>query len=171
MKRSVERCVKPCVIIGLPALLALSVSHAVAQAQAPPAPAPYPELRVDAISGRGTALQGGAGVTIPAGIYVRVAIDGAAGTTWRDGGAHASGRGDVLARFTLDPFREVPLGLSLGGGVSVPMAEGDRTRPYATVVVDVEGRRRGNWTPAVQVGLGGGVRVGVAIRRSPLRWR
>lgn len=140
-------------------------------ARAQNAPLSYPELRVDAIDGRGQTLQAGAGATVPAGIYVRIAFDAAAGTTWRDDAAHASGRGDVIARFSLDPFREVPLGLSLGGGVSVPVVQGDRTRPYATVAVDLEGRRRGSWTPAVQVGLGGGVRVGFAIRRSPLRWR
>lgn len=135
------------------------------------APASYPELRVDAINGRGNTLQAGGGLTMPAEIYVRIAFDVAAGATWRDGSAHASGRADVIARFSLDPLREVPLGLSLGGGVSVPMVEGDRTRPYATVVIDLEGKRHGSWSPALQVGLGGGVRVGLAFRRSPLRWR
>ena len=135
------------------------------------APASYPELRVDAINGRGNTIQAGGGLTIPAGIYVRAAMDVAAGATWHDGSAHASGRGDVIARFSLDPLRESPLGLSLGGGISVPVIEGDRVRPYATIVVDLEGRRRGTWTPAVQLGLGGGVRLGLAIRHSPPRWR
>jgi hypothetical protein len=135
------------------------------------APQRYAEYRVDAISGRGNTVQGGGGVTVPEGIYVRLAVVGALGTTWRDGAAHASGRGDVIARFSLDPLRESPLGLSLGGGVSVPIVEGDRVRPYATVVIDLEGRMRGHWTPAVQLGLGGGTRLGVALRASPPRWR
>jgi hypothetical protein len=151
---------------ALPVALALATT---AGAQA--APASYPELRVDDINGRGNTLQAGGGLTVPAGIYVRVAMDVAGGTTWHDGGAHASGRGDVIARFSLDPLRESPLGLSLGGGVSVPVVEGDRARPYATIVLDLEGRRRGAWTPAVQLGLGGGARLGIAIRRSPPRWR
>jgi hypothetical protein len=135
------------------------------------APQRYAEYRVDGISGRGNTLQAGGGVTVPEGIYVRVAVDGAFGTTWRDGAAHPSGRGDVIARFSLDPLRESPFGLSLGGGVSVPVVEGDRVRPYATVVIDLEGRMRGHWTPAVQLGLGGGTRLGVALRASPPRWR
>jgi hypothetical protein len=151
-------------------LLAIGCAIA-ASAGAQVAPASYPELRVDAINGRGNTIQAGGGLTVPAGIYVRVAMDVAGGATWRDGSGHASGRGDVIARFSLDPLRESPLGLSLGGGVSLPVVDGDRVRPYATVVVDLEGRRRGTWTPAVEFGLGGGVRVGLAIRRSPLRWR
>jgi hypothetical protein len=153
----------------LAAFIAGIVASSAAAAQN--APVSYPELRVDAINGRGNTLQAGGGITVPAGIYVRVAFDVAGGSTWRDGAAHASGRGDVIARFTLDPLREVPLGLSLGGGVSVPVIEGDRVRPYATVVADLDGRRHGSWTPAVQVGLGGGVRIGFAIRASAPRWR
>ena len=81
----------------------------------------------------------------------------------------ASGRVDAIARFLLDPFREMPLGLSLGGGVSVPYASGDTaTRPYLTAVVDIEGRRRGGLTPALQLGLGGGARVGLVLRTSML---
>jgi hypothetical protein len=44
-------------------------------------------------------------------------------------------------------------------------------RPYLTVVIDVEGRMRGPVTPALQVGLGGGTRVGVVLRASKARWR
>ncbi|HXT14416.1 MAG TPA: hypothetical protein VN706_02220 [Gemmatimonadaceae bacterium] len=134
-------------------------------------PQPHAEYRIDYINGRGNTLQGGAGWSMPVGIYVRMALDGAAGTTWRDGVAHASGRVDGIARFTLDPLRESPIGFSLGGGLSVPVIDGERVRPYATVVMDIEGRRRGNWTPAVQIGLGGGARVGVVIRGSDPHWR
>jgi hypothetical protein len=135
------------------------------------APQRYAEYRLDAISGRGNTVQAGAGLNVPEGIYVRLAFDAAIGTTWRDGAAHPSGRGDVIARFLLDPLRESPLGLSLGGGVSVPVVQDDRVRPYATIVVDLEGRMRGHWTPALQLGLGGGTRLGVALRASPPRWR
>jgi hypothetical protein len=154
----------------LAALMAIACVAA-SRASAQDAPVSYPEFRIDGINGRGNTLQAGAGAVIPAGIYVRVSLDAAAGTTWRDGAAHASGRADVIARFTLDPLRESPIGFSLGGGVSVPVVEGDRVRPYATVVLDVEGRMHAKWTPAIQVGLGGGARVGVAIRRSAPRWR
>jgi hypothetical protein len=132
----------------------------------------YAEYRGDAIVGRGTTVQGGAGVVLPAGVYVRTSVDGAAGVTWRDGGTHASGRVDVIARFLLDPYREVPIGVSMGGGVSVPYASGDRNlRPFLTAVVDVEGRVRRGLTPALQLGFGGGTRIGVVVRTSHGAWR
>jgi len=155
------------------ALVALGFVVAPAAVRAQLAAAPtYAEYRADAIVTRGAAVELGAGIVIPAGTYVRVSVDGAAGPTWRDGSVHASGRVDAIGRFLLDPFREVPVGVSLGGGVSVPYVAGDpRVRPYLTVVVDVEGRMRGSFTPALQVGLGGGARIGVVIRRSPRRYR
>jgi hypothetical protein len=132
----------------------------------------FTEYRADVLVGRGTAVEGGLGIVIPAGVYVRTSIDGAAGATWRDDSPHASGRVDIISRFLLDPFRETPVGVSLGGGVSVPYASGDRrVRPYLTAVVDVEGRRRSGITPAIQIGFGGGTRVGFVLRRSPRTWR
>jgi hypothetical protein len=142
-----------------------------AWAQLPP-PTPYAEVRGDVVVGRGTAAEGGLGAVLPLGAYVRMSIDGAAGATWRSGGASASGRVDAIGRFLLDPYREMPFGLSLGGGISVPVTQGDaHVRPYLTAVVDVEGRKRGPITPALQIGLGGGARLGVLLRMSPGRWR
>jgi len=131
----------------------------------------YREFRVDAIDGRGTSVQGGAGFTVPMGIYVRLAALGGIGPQWRDGETVLAGRTDVIARFLLDPFRQSPVGLSIGGGVSVPYEKGTHVRPYLTAVVDVEGHRHGKLTPALQVGLGGGVRVGIVLRTSVLRRR
>jgi hypothetical protein len=154
---------------ALAALLAFRGSALRAQLPAPPS---YAEIRADAIVGNGTAAQAGVGGVIPLGAYVRFSVDGAAGSTWRDGGAHASGRVDAIGRFLLDPYREMPFGLSLGGGLSVPVTQGDkRARPYLTAVADIEGRRRGSVTPALQIGLGGGARLGVVLRMSPGRWR
>ena len=145
------------------------ISELSAQTGPPPA---YPELRVDAIVGRGTALHAGGGVVLPMGPYVRLGVIGAAGATWRDGSTKASGRLDAVARYLLDPFREVPLGLSLGGGLTLPYASGEKTlRPYLTAVVDLEARRRGGLTPALQIGVGGGARIGLALRRSIAAWR
>ena len=135
-------------------------------------PPQYAEFRADVITGNGTTTQAGAGLVVPLDIYVRLGLDAAVGSTWRDGVARGSGRVDGIARFLLDPFRQVPLGLSLGGGLSVPYVVGEeRLRPYLTAVIDVEGRMRGPITPAIEVGLGGGTRVGVVLRASPSRWR
>jgi hypothetical protein len=153
------------------AVSGLCVTPPRAAAQLPAVPR-YAEYRADVIVGRGTAVQAGAGEVIPLDTYVRLGIDAAVGPAWRDGGMHASGRVDAIGRFLLDPFREIPVAVSLGGGVSVPYTSGDaHLRPYATVVLDVEGRKRGGWTPAVQLGLGGGARLGVVLRRSAPRYR
>ncbi len=142
-----------------------------AHAQASLVPPPYAEYRADGIFGNAETVHGGVGLNVPMGIYVRLGLIGAAGVTHRDGDVSFSGRTDVIARFLLDPLREMPLGLSLGGGVSVPYEEGTRVRPYLTAVIDVEGRRRHGISPALQVGLGGGTRVGIFLRASPERRR
>ena len=131
-----------------------------------------PELRVDALGGRGTSAQIGAGVQIPAGAYVRVGVIGAVGNRWLDGGYATEGRADVLARFLLDPFRQSRWGLSAGGGVSLLAHAGDRVRPNLLVALDLEGPRWSSGvSPAFSVGLGGGVRGGVALRWGRARAR
>ena len=132
----------------------------------------YAEYRVDIIAARTTSAQAGGGVEIPLDVYTRLGLIAAAGVTARGGAWHASGRVDVLARYLLDPFREVPWGLSLGGGVTIPYVDGDtRIRPYLTLVVDLEGPRRKGWSPAFQLGLGGGARLGLVMRASTPQWR
>lgn len=128
-------------------------------------PRPYPEIRADGIVGRGSALQLGAGPVVPVGYYVRIGIIGAAGVVRRGGATLADERIDVTARYLLDPFRETRDALSLGGGVSL-VSEERHVRPYLVLVADLEGRRHDAWTPALQLGLGGGARVGVVLRRS-----
>ena len=125
------------------------------------------ELRVDAINVRSAhegTVHGGIGTNVPLGPYVRFEIDAAGGVTKRDSVDHRSGRVDALARFLVDPFRETTWGLSIGGGVSSMFAEGARTHEYLVVLVDVETPRIGALSPAVQIGLGGGARIGIIAR-------
>jgi hypothetical protein len=125
------------------------------------------EVRADAIDPRSTkdaTLQAGVGVNLPLGSYARLELDGAGGVTRRAEEDHHSGRGDVIVRFLLDPFAESPWGLSIGGGMSALFAEGARTHAYLVVVADVEAPRVGGIVPALQVGLGGGLRVGLVAR-------
>jgi len=132
----------------------------------------YSEFRADAIVARETAAQVGAGLVVPLGIYVRFSVDAAGGVTFADNASRASGRVDAIGRFLLDPFRETPIAVSFGGGLSVPYVNGQsHIRPYLTAVLDVEGQKRGPVTPALQLGLGGGARVGLVLRASPPRWR
>jgi len=125
------------------------------------------EVRVDAIDLRSATngtLQAGVGVNLPLGSYARFELDGAGGVTRRADEDHHSGRGDAIARFLLDPFAESPWGLSIGGGMSALFAEGARTHAYLVVVADVEAPRVRGVVPALQVGLGGGLRVGLVAR-------
>lgn len=149
------------------ALLAVTGARRPARAQQPTTPPTIPELRVDLITGDRAAVQLGAGIQIPIGYYVRVGLVGAAGVRIdsHEGAGPGSSRVDVLARFLIDPFRQSPYGLSLGGGITLRADGGDRVRPALLVAMDAEGRRAGGWTPAVQLGLGGGARIGLVMRR------
>jgi len=124
------------------------------------------EIRVDAIAANGGAVvQAGGGVQIPAGYYARVGLIGAVGADAVASSAAVSGRLDIIGRFLLDPFREHAWGLSAGAGISLRAARRDKVRPYLAAVIDLEGPRRpSGMAPAFQVGLGGGVRVGAALR-------
>ena len=115
-----------------------------------------PELRVDAIGPAPHAVHAGAGLTVALGHYARISAVGGIGVRHGD----IAGRGDLIARVLLDPFRQRRFGFSLGGGLSV------RERPWLLAVVELEGPERFGWMPAVQGGLGGGPRVGLVFRRA-----
>ena len=124
-----------------------------------------PELRVDAISAQQrTVVELGAGFQLPAGSYARIGIIGAAGADVTHGGPRATGRVDIIGRFLFDPFRQNQWALSAGAGVSVRAQTQDYVRPYLVAIIDLEGPRQRGFSPAVQLGLGGGVRIGAAVR-------
>jgi hypothetical protein len=125
-----------------------------------------PELRVDALVARATALHLGLGGSLPAGRAVRVEIVAAGGGARRDGDTRLSLRGDVVARFLLDPERLARWGLYAGAGGSVRHDEGGRTRALAVVTIGVEGPGGRRLMPFVEVGLGGGARIGAGVRRA-----
>jgi hypothetical protein len=130
------------------------------------------ELRVDAIVAHNSAIEGGASLIVPAGVYARTAVTAAGGMAERESAAKGVGRLEVVSRFLLDPFRDWPYGLSIGAGVGVTnLADGRRWRPYLASVLDLETKRVGKLSPALQVGLGGGVRLGIALRSGTERWR
>jgi len=157
----------------LPTALALIATTAPdLDAQGPSQPRTSTEYRADMIIGEGTAAQIGAGAQIPLGYYVRLGITGAAGVTTHDGVSVGGGRLDVIGRYLLDPFREVAWTPSFGGGVTIRYDDGDKNaHVYLTVILDIEGPRRGPFSPALQIGLGGGTRIGVALRTTRGPWR
>jgi hypothetical protein len=130
------------------------------------APRLQPEARLDGMTGAAWAVHAGLGVTAPLGTYVRYGIVGALG-----GGAFGvSGRTDLIARFTLDPFREkrwAPYGV---GGISVRYG-GSSTWANLLLLAGIEGPAGRGVAPAIELGFGGGFRVGVTLRRAFARRR
>lgn len=128
-------------------------------------PASYWAARADGIIARGTTEHLGAGMEFPLDAYTREGIYLEGGATERDGSVVPSGRVDLFTRFLLDPYRQVRWGFSLGGGLTVPINESrNPSRPNVAVILDLEGPQTGRFSPAVQLGLGGGARLGVVLR-------
>ncbi|MGH7650840.1 MAG: hypothetical protein ACREMS_03255 [Gemmatimonadaceae bacterium] len=147
-------------------ITAVGLSAARTSAQIP-TQAVQSELRLDAIVARTSAVQAGYGISLPAGIYIRNGLVFGAGA----GENGADARVDLISRFSLDPFREnrwAPYG---GAGLSgrFRTAADGGSRGYLLVFVGVEGGlsagARSGWVPAVELGLGGGARVGIILRR------
>jgi hypothetical protein len=137
-----------------------------------------PEVRVDATSATVQRLELSAGAAIPLGTYVRLALLAGGGLARDDrsgspayGDRVAAARADVVARFQLDPFHQSLHGAYSGAGLSYLASKGERGRLYLTLLAGLELRDRGHIVPAIELGLGGGVRIGIALRRATPRWR
>ena len=125
------------------------------------------EVRVDGIFARSSAVEAGYGVSVPAGIYVRTGLVAGAGV-----GRHGiESRADFISRFSLDPFRQSRWAPYGGAGLSGrfrSLADGGATA-YLLVFLGIEGPlpagQLSGWAPAVEVGLGGGARVALILRR------
>jgi hypothetical protein len=152
-----------CVVFAL-ALAIVGPPSAIAQI---PTQAVQSEVRVDAIFARSPGVEAGYGISIPAGIYVRTGLVGAVGA-----GRHGvESRADFVSRFSLDPFRQsrwVPYaGAGLSGRFRASADGGSKA--FLLVFLGLEGplpdRQLSGWVPAFEVGLGGGARVGVILRR------
>jgi hypothetical protein len=133
-----------------------------------------PEIRLDGFSGDPWAVHAGAGLGVRVSSNVRVALAGGVGKRFqsRDGlgaggaGQQVSGRVEVLGRFVLDPYREAPRGPYAAAGIAQRLEAGLRPRTRLTALAGVEGRPRGGWAPSLEAGFGGGVRVGLVLRRA-----
>ncbi len=150
---------------ALAAVLAFTVPVAGA-GQGRPQPIQH-EVRLDGLLAEQAAVHAGYGVSVPAGLYVRTGLVLGAGL-----GRHGlEGRSDLIGRFSFDPLRQSRWGPYGGGGVSARFhsTEDGGANAYLLIFLGVEGplpagRTRG-WVPAVEVGLGGGARVGIVMRR------
>jgi hypothetical protein len=146
--------------------LGMAATLSVARAQ-PPLQKLQSEVRVDAIFARTPGVEAAYGFTVPAGIYVRSGLVGGIGA-----GRHGfEGRTDLISRFSFDPFRQSRWAPYAGAGLSGRYRSklDGGSRAYILVFLGVEGPlplgETSGWVPAVEVGLGGGARVGLILRR------
>lgn len=126
---------------------------------------PRPLVRADVLASHSTAAHLALGITVPAGNYVRVDVAGGGGAEWAAGESRASARGDLVARFVLDPFRQSRWSGYGGGGIGA-LRSGGRWRGHLLAVIGVEGPATKGMLPALELGLGGATRVGVVLRRA-----
>src|ERR1700730_6767551 len=97
---------------------------------------------------------------------MRFGITAAAGYAWTHEAGMSSARVDLSARYLLDPFHEIAWGLYGGAGFSSRWDEASHWHEYLLVLAGVEGPAKGGWRAAIEGGLGGGVRIGVVLRRA-----
>ncbi len=145
--------------------LAASPSCALAQFVAIQ-PAVQFEARVDALGGPPAGAQLGVGANYAAGYYIRIGVDAAAGAVSRDGTATASARVDLASRFLLDPFHEFRWAPYAGGGVTMQWDRNATRRADLLLLIGLEGPAHAGWRTAFELGLGGGARLGVVLRRA-----
>ena len=141
---------------GMLPLVALACVARVAQGQFL-----QPELRLDISGPEPVAIEPGVGLTTPLGTYARLGMN--AGYDVR-GAPERTGRrwrGDVIARITLDPLRQQRWALSFGGGVSYRGAT-----TYLAALADLEGPEVRGVMPALQIGVSGGTRAAIILRRA-----
>jgi len=147
--------------------LALSILAPTPVSAQVPTQAFQSEVRLDGFVARSSAVEVGYGVSIPADLYTRLGLVGGVGA-----GRHGlESRADFIARFSLDPFRQsrwAPYALAGLSGRFRALADGG-AKGYLLVCLGLEGPlpdgQLSGWVPAVEIGLGGGARVGVILRR------
>jgi hypothetical protein len=102
---------------------------------------------------------------VGSGAFAQLVVAAGVGPAWWHGGRRVSVRADLLARFQLDPFREAAWGLYAAGGLSALDDGFEAPRALLTLLLGAElpSRARGGW--AVEIGLGGGVRAALILRR------
>ncbi|MDF1502457.1 hypothetical protein [Roseisolibacter sp. H3M3-2] len=125
------------------------------------------EARVDGIVARDGGVLAGAGLFGDAGLYARLGVVALGGVVRAPGGgAVAAGRLEALARFHIDPLRQSRRGIYAGGGLAAAVRRGGAPAWQLVAQLGAEGRPRGGVAPAVEVGLGGGARVALVLRRA-----
>jgi hypothetical protein len=168
-RRALSALFALCALVGVPlcslAAVAAMPGCTLAQSDGFKPPVQF-EMRADLLGGPPAGAQLGAGANVTMGSYIRIGADAALGASSRDGGAVASGRVDFVSRYLLDPFREFRLGPYVGGGFTAQWDRRANWRGDLLVIIGVEGPVHAGWRTSVELGLGGGARLGVVLRRA-----
>jgi hypothetical protein len=155
------RSIKRSATVG--ALLLIVVSSARAQAS-------HAELeaRLDAIIANRSALQAALGADIPISPAIHLELAAGIGPSFANGaGADISARGDAIVHFLLDPRHAMRWSPYAGGGIGARYDRGPDWRAVAIIVAGVNAPRWKHAIPFIEVGLGGGFRLGAGLRRAP----
>ena len=120
------------------------------------------EGRIDGIAANPAAIHAGAGVTFTTGTYLRSGIIAGIGAS-KSG---ISGRIDFVNRFHLDPFREHKWAPYGGGGITTRFDDNRKTRVFLLLIAGVDGPVKNGLGTSIEAGLGGGARIGIAIRKA-----
>ena len=125
-----------------------------------------PELRADAVLGDRPIALGGIGLAQDAGAYARGALLVSGGMARSAGVWRPAGEVALVGRFLLDPLRQARTGVYVGGGVAARLVRDAAPAWLLVATAGVEGRPRRGWAPALEAGVGGGVRLALVLRRS-----
>ena len=125
------------------------------------------EVRVDGIAAsRVTTVHLGVGGTrvVSRNLELQLVIGG--GTAFREGSSDdaAAGRGDLLARFAPLPTDGRRWGAYVASGLSALVERGTSGRAVLALLVGIEGGRARETRSFVELGVGGGVRLGAGVR-------
>jgi hypothetical protein len=112
------------------------------------------------------ATQVGVGLASPFSTYLRMGIVLGAGVARSDGSNGFSARADLVWRLNPDPLRQVRWTPYLTVGASVRRDVPRATNCYLLALAGVEGPEWHGMLPALDLGLGGGVRLGVVLRHA-----
>jgi phosphatidylglycerophosphate synthase len=123
------------------------------------------EARADAFMARHDAAHVGVGLATDVGTYFRLAGIVGIGAAAPGGDYDPSGRVELLGRFVLDPLRQARWGLYAGTGVMARYEPDPGVGGYLTLLVGAELPSDRPTVTAVELGIGGGVRVGIAVRQ------
>jgi hypothetical protein len=163
-------------------LVLLTAASSPAQSN-PPLPRLMNEGMVNGRFARSNAIELGWSLIVPMSPYIRTHLTAAGGYIRRDQLSMRESRYEGSIRFLLDPFRQARYGLSFGAGAGMTNSDGlfgppnpfgerfQTWRPFLVAYTDLELRKSAGLTPALQLGIGSGIRFGLLVRSATNRWR